>query len=84
GTGIHFTVPVAKDLNARFGVNYFDFSHSASTNNVNYDFKLKLNTWDALLDYHPFSSGFRLTGGLIYNANKIDAHAKPNGNGTYT
>jgi hypothetical protein len=51
---------------------------------VEYDFKLKLATVDALLDYHPFGSSFRLSGGVIHNGNSIDVNARPNANGSYT
>lgn len=85
GVGLHVTVPVLDNVNARFGVNAFSYSYNGSTSDVAYDFKLKMQTIDLLADYHPFSgSGFRLSGGIVYNGNKIDAHARPNANGTYT
>jgi opacity protein-like surface antigen len=85
GVGAHATVPLTPNLNARFGVNYLGYTHSGSTSDLNYDFKLKANTYDALLDWYPMqNSAFRLTGGLAYNGNKIDVHAKPNQTGSYT
>jgi hypothetical protein len=83
GLGLHFTTPLAARLNGRIGLNVANFSYAASTSDMDYDFKLKLKTVDALLDYHPFGGVFRVTGGVVYNGNKIDARAKPNG-GTYT
>jgi hypothetical protein len=77
GVGVHLSVPLAQQLNARFGVNYFDYSFNSSTNDVNYDAKARLRTFDALLDWFPFDSGFRLSGGVVYNGNKIDATGKP-------
>ncbi|MBP0596510.1 hypothetical protein J8I26_00185 [Herbaspirillum sp. LeCh32-8] len=77
-------MPLAPTLNARVGVNYFDYSFNSSTNSVNYDAKAKLRTFDALLDWFPFHNEFRLSGGVIYNGNKIDATGKPKANGTYT
>lgn len=84
GVGIHLSVPLAQQLNARFGVNYFDYSFNSSTNDVNYDAKARLRTFDALLDWFPLDSGFRLSGGVVYNGNKIDATGKPKANGIYT
>jgi hypothetical protein len=85
GVGIHATLPVLTNLNARIGVNAFSYSYNGSTSNVDYKFKLKLQTFDLLADYYPIAaSGFRLTGGLIYNGNKVDATGKPNQTGTYT
>jgi hypothetical protein len=84
GLGVHLSTPLASQLNARVGVNYASYKYSGNTSDVDYDFKLKLATFDALLDYHPFDGAFRVSGGLVYNGNKIEANAKPNGNGTYT
>jgi hypothetical protein len=84
GLGLHLSTPLMPKLNARVGVNYADYSYDGNTSDVQYDFKLKLASVDALLDYHPFDGAFRLSGGLVYNGNSIDANAKPNGNGTYT
>lgn len=84
GVGFHLSVPLSDQITFRGGVNYFDYKYSSSTSNVNYDFKLQLNTWDVLVDYAPFDGYFRLTGGLVYNNNQIKATGKPNSNGTYT
>jgi hypothetical protein len=83
GLGLHLSTPLAAKLNGRIGVNIANTSYEGNTSDLGYDFKLKLKTVDALLDYHPFDSAFRLTGGVVYNGNKIDARAKPSG-GTYT
>jgi len=84
GVGVHLSLPVQGNLNARFGVNYLNYSYNSHTTDVDYDFKLKLRTFDALLDFFPMDGGFRLSAGLVYNGNKIDAHGKPNSNGSYT
>ena len=83
GLGLHLSTPVAPNLNARVGLNFASYSYDGNTSDVEYDFKLKLATVDALLDYHPFDSAFRVSGGVVYNGNKIEANAKPK-NGTYT
>lgn len=83
GLGAHFSIPLNASLNARIGVNVLNYNHSGSTSNVDYDFKLKLRTVDALLDWFPAENQFRLTGGVIYNGNKIDALGLPAA-GTYT
>jgi hypothetical protein len=83
GLGLHVTTPLTQKLNGRIGVNVANTSYEGSTSDMDYDFKLKLKTVDALLDYHPFDGVFRVTGGVVYNGNKIDARAKPN-RGTYT
>jgi hypothetical protein len=85
GAGFHLVVPVTTGLNGRFGANYLHHSFSRTTDNVDYELKGKLQTFDALLDWYPLEGGsFRLTGGAIYNGNKFDARGKPNGTGTFT
>ncbi|MDB5793467.1 MAG: hypothetical protein JWQ80_3491 [Massilia sp.] len=84
GLGLHLTTPLAAQLNARVGLNYANYSSSGNTSDVQYDFKLKLASIDALLDYHPFGGAFRVSGGLIHNGNSIDVNARPNANGSYT
>jgi hypothetical protein len=83
GFGLHVTTPVASKVNARVGVNFANYSYDGSTSDVDYDFKLKLASVDALLDYHPFDGAFRISGGAVYNGNKVDATGKPNASGTY-
>jgi hypothetical protein len=83
GVGLHMSIPLYKSLNARVGFNTLNYSYAGSTSDVNYDFKLKLNTVDALVDYFPSEGSFRLTGGLTYNGNKVDATGKPSASGTY-
>lgn len=77
-------MPLQPNLNARFGVNALSYSYDGSTSDVNYDFKLKLRTFDALLDYFPMAGAFRVSGGLVYNGNKLDATGRPNAGATYT
>lgn len=85
GIGTHATIPLTPSLNLRLGVNYLRYTHRGSTSDLDYDFKLKANTYDALLDWHPVkNSAFRLTAGLAYNGNRIDVHGHSNGAGTYT
>lgn len=84
GLGVHVVVPVQKQFNARIGASLLNYSYDGSTSNVDYDFKLKLKTIDALMDWYPMDSGFRITGGVVYNGNKITANGKPTAAGTYT
>ncbi len=83
GIGLHMSLPLQKNLNARLGFNTLNYSYSGNTSNVDYDFKLKLNTIDALVDYFPSEGSFRLTGGLTYNSSKINAVGKSNASGTF-
>lgn len=84
GLGAHVSVPMQSGLNVRFGVNYARYSTTRHTDDANYDLDLQMKTVDALVDYFPGGGGFRVSGGAVYNGNKIDTNAKPTGIGIYT
>jgi hypothetical protein len=46
---------------------------------ITYDGSLKLSNTSALLDFAPLGPLFRISGGLVYAKNKVDATGKPNG-----
>jgi len=79
GIGFYVSVPLLQTLNARFGANYFNYNMNGSTSDMDYRYKLKLNTVDALADWHPMENGFRVSAGVLWNGNKIDARAKASG-----
>jgi opacity protein-like surface antigen len=83
GFGLHLSAPLQENLNARIGVNYLHYSYTGNTSDVDYDFKLKLTSLEALLDWFPMESQFRVSAGLIYNGNKVDATGKSNSTGKY-
>lgn len=85
GAGAHLILPLIDDtLNTRLGANIFHFNMDGSTSDMDYQFTLKLQTVDVLLDYYPFAGRFRLTAGAVMNRNKIEAQAKTNSHASYT
>lgn len=94
GIGVHLTLPIAPDygLEARVGTDYLnEYKFKKNTAQIAYDFKASLRTVDVLLDWHPMHTGFRVTGGLVYNNNIIDGIGVANRvatfsseNGTYS
>lgn len=84
GFSLHATTPITDKFSARMGLSGLNYSNSLNTSDARYDADLKLRMLDALVDFYPMNSGFRLTGGLILNGNKFDASAKPTGAGSYT
>ncbi len=85
GLGASVTKSLTPNLNARVGVNGL----SAGVDGVEVeDVKIKadLNLFNVstLVDYHPFkNSGFRLTGGVVFNNNKIEGKVEPNSTSTF-
>jgi hypothetical protein len=85
GAGVHLVVPMETYLNGRFGANYFHYNTTRNSNGVDFDLKGKLQTYDVLFDWYLTSgSKFHLTGGIVYNGNKFNARANPNGVGSYS
>jgi hypothetical protein len=84
GIGFHASVPLRPNLHARIGFGYLGYSYSGSSSGLDYDLSLKARTYDALLDWYPRAdSSFRVTAGVAYNGNKIDAQARPDAAGNY-
>ena len=84
GLGLHGAMPLSHNLNARLGGNFLNYSRSGNTSDIDYEFDLKLKSIDALLDYYPNTSGFRMTGGIVLNGNRMDATGRSSAAGTYT
>jgi hypothetical protein len=85
GAGAHVVVPMETYLNGRFGINYFKHDFDKRSGLVNYDVKAKLQTFDVLFDWYVRDgSAFHLTGGVLYNGTKADAHAKGDSLGKFT
>ena len=76
GLGAELTAGVTQTINGRLGFNAFTYDYDGTESDVEYEFTLNLLTVSALLDWHPFDSGFRITGGVLYNGNDVDAEGK--------
>ena len=62
------------------GLNTFTQNLSQTSSDIGYDVEFKLQTFALLGNYHPFEGVFRLTGGLMFNGNKLSMTANPVGN----
>lgn len=77
GGGLDLAIPVTESIDARLGFNTFSRNINKNSNGTNFSGKLNLGTLTALADWHPMNSSFRLTGGLMYNNNKLTMTAVP-------
>ena len=75
GMGVGYAMSVSNDWALRGQYNFFkrgysgdvgDFGSGATLNT-----RLKLSSLQLLADWYPTDSGFRLTGGLVFNRNRI-------------
>lgn len=83
GPGLHLVVPMEKNLNGRFGINQYKRSFDHTSADIDFKAKVQLQTVDALFDWHLFSGSFRVTGGVVYNGNEIEAEGRAT-DGGYT
>lgn len=76
GVGADVAWSIAPTLSARLGYSTLKWDHDTSTDDVDYEGKLKLSNINALLDFSPLGP-FRLTGGFVFNNNKYDVTGDP-------
>lgn len=76
GFGVEVTKGFTPTINGRIGVNVFSFDASGTESDIDYDADLNMESVAALVDWHPFSGGFRATVGLLLNNNELDMTAK--------
>ena len=86
GSGLRVGTPgiglsLGSDVTERFGirgpVNRGSLSHDYDESSIRYDSGVRFGTGILVADWHPYASGFRLTGGLVYNNQRFDGTARP-------
>ena len=83
GVGADMTIEISKKLNARANLNYFSYGKTITDDEAEDGSgggtikpKLNLLTVGAILDWHPWAQGFRVSAGLYMNNNKLDLTAE--------
>lgn len=76
GLGVEITKGFTPTVNGRLGLNNYKLDASGTESDIDYDADLKLDSVAALVDWHPFSGGFRASAGVLFNNNKLDMTAK--------
>lgn len=71
GYGLGAAFPMTDSIAGRIGFNQFNKSLNETSDSVNYTGDLKLSSFNALADWHPFNGMTHLTAGLMYNNNKF-------------
>ena len=82
GIGVEYSTNLMENLDLRVGINSYTYSTSDTKDNIKYDIDANLQTVSALLDYHPMSNGFIVSGGLMHNGNSVEYKGKSTG-GTF-
>lgn len=81
GPGLELTGALSNKFNARVGGSLFSYERSDRIEDqeivIQADSDLKLASAQALIDFFPLRRGLRLTTGLIYNNNHVEALVLP-------
>lgn len=83
GVGAELTAGLSRQVNARVGINAFNYSERRMASGIEYDAEAELRNATALLDWHPGGRGFRLSAGLVYNDTRIEGASRPPASGIY-
>lgn len=76
GLGGQVVKQLTPNFNARAGINAFKLGIDVEETEFDYEGDLNLFNVSTLLDFHPVkSSGFRISGGLVFNDNNIQGSA---------
>lgn len=72
GLGLGYAASVSKDLAVRGQYNTMKFSFSGDSGGVSAsNTDIQFNSFQVLGDWYPMDGGFRLTGGAVFNNNKV-------------
>jgi len=89
GIGLDISKMMNDKIAIRANINGLKYNRNEVLDDISYDADLKLMTVGVLADYYPMDNNFRISGGVYYNGNQLDATAVPAqsvtiGNTTYT
>ncbi|HWN40942.1 MAG TPA: hypothetical protein VNW71_01910, partial [Thermoanaerobaculia bacterium] len=83
GLGAELTIGGSSQLEGRLGIHGYEYSERREASDIEYDGEASLRTATGFLDWHPGGRGFRLTGGLVYNATEVTGSSLPPASGVY-
>ena len=81
GFGAEINYPVSSKLTVAVGLNKNFSSSTGTTDGIDYDEDLNLQTVALLANFHPFSGSFRFTAGVMVNSNELSMTARPSATG---
>lgn len=75
GAGVELTTGLSPQWNARLGLQGGSVTDRREVSDIEYDATVNLKSASAFLDWHPGGRGFRLSGGVLYNATEIEGRS---------
>ncbi len=83
GVGPEVSYRFSENIGIRGNLTFLSISRDIESDDINFDAKLKLASGGAMIDLYPFGGGFRVSGGLRVNGNKVRGIAEPNAGASY-
>ena len=77
GAGVELNYPISSRITINVGINKYSSSISETTDGIDYDADLNLQTIALLANFHPFAGSFRITAGAMINSNELSMVADP-------
>ncbi|MEH3123779.1 MAG: hypothetical protein PGN16_17740 [Sphingomonas phyllosphaerae] len=82
GIGPELGVRFNDHLGVRAAAGFLSADGTAESDGEKYDAKLRLKSYGAMLDVHPFGGAFRLSAGARINRSRVDVGLTPSGETT--
>jgi hypothetical protein len=79
GLGADLDIGLTESLNLRLGYNWLGYDDTLEDTDVTYDAELEVNSFSAMLDWHIFGGGFRLSAGAFSAGPTLAVIGKPTG-----
>jgi hypothetical protein len=76
GLGMVAAIDVHESFTVRVLYNWFDYDYDETSSGNRFKGDLKLNSYGAMVDWHPFDNGFRVSGGALVNNNELDVRVE--------
>lgn len=80
GVGVEMGKGITPNFGVRMGLNYFTYDYSDTVDvegsAVDANAELSLKSIALLGDWHPFKGSFRLTAGVLFNGNRVQANGR--------
>jgi len=71
GVGAEISTPLLPNTRLRGGLNYLSYEFDSTLSDIDYEFEPEYNSASLVLDVHPFSGAFFISGGAYFNNNSV-------------
>jgi hypothetical protein len=82
GLGIEYTRSFSDRMALRAGVNGSKLGFDAEESGIDYEFDFVWDSISVAFDFHPLTTALRVTGGVLFNDNRLEASSRPSGSVT--